>query len=427
MLNRTLAPDFRTLDRIHLLKATETKLSNGIPVYSIHAGTQDLVRIEFMFQAGMRNQSNPLVASGVNDMLDEGTHTRNAEQLAEELDFYGAFIETETTVDHASFVLFSLNKHLAATLPLVEDMLKNAAFPEHEFSVYSANKHQKFIVDSDKVSVIARRRFNELLFGEKHPYGVRATDADFEAIQRNWLVDFYRKFYQANTCSIVVSGKITDNLLEQLEAHFGKQDWARDAIAKTPLLPAQTHSERIHTLEKANAIQSAIRMGRVLFNKTHADWHGFQVLNTILGGYFGSRLMANIREDKGYTYGIGSGCVSMQDNGYFTIATEVGVDVTNAAITEIWIEIEKLQNDLVSDAELDLVRNYMTGVFLRSTDGAFALADRFKAIHGYPLGYDYFDRYFETIQSISPAQIRDLAQTYLRREDMIDLVAGKRG
>ncbi|MGL4598853.1 MAG: M16 family metallopeptidase, partial [Bacteroidia bacterium] len=168
-------------------------------------------------------------------------------------------------------------------------------------------------------------------------------------------------------------------------------------------------------------------MGRVLFNKTHADWHGFQVLNTILGGYFGSRLMANIREDKGYTYGIGSGCVSMQDNGFFTIATEVGVDVTNAAINEIWIEIEKLQNDLVSDSELDLVRNYMTGVFLRSTDGAFALADRFKAIHGYPLGYDYFDRYFETIQSISPARIRDLAQTYLRREDMIDLVAGKRG
>lgn len=442
-LNRIHPPAFHAVDKIHLVEAKKLGLANGIPVYLLDAGTQEITRIEFIFRAGIRHQSQSLVSSGVNDMLDEGTHTRNAEAIAEELDFFGAFIETETQHDNATFTLFSLNKHLPSTLPIVNDIIRNASFPEEEFKIYLSNKKQKFVVDSDKVSTLARRRFNELLFGAKHAYGTITKLEDFDLLKRESLIDFHKNNYTADRCTIIVSGKIPDNILALLDQFFGDKKWlatpacrssspcaaeGRDFADYADLkLPTPiSDSERVHTIEKEGAIQSAIRIGRVLFNKHHEDYLGMQVLNTVLGGYFGSRLMANIREDKGYTYGIGSGLVSMYDGGYFFISTEVGVDVTNATLKEIYFEIEKLQHELVGDDELELVRNYLIGVFLRSTDGPFAIGDRLKGILGYGLGYEYYDRYVKTIRTITPEQLRDLARRYLQKEDLIELVVGGR-
>lgn len=426
MINRTSPPAFHEVKEINLVEAVKLRLANGIPVYMVNAGTQDVTRVEFIFRAGIRHQETSLVATGVNDMLDEGTVTRGAEAIAEELDFYGAFIETEVQHDNASFTLFSLNKHLPSTLPVVQDLLRNASFPGHEFKIYLTNKRQKFLVDSDKVAVLARRKFNELLFGKSHPYGTKTELPDFDLLTRDQLAEFYKQHYTAENCTIVVSGKLPEDMLSLLDGFFGNADWKSEKKTEKDLPVPASDPQRVHTIEKEGAVQSAIRMGRVLFNKTHPDFPGMQVVNAVLGGYFGSRLMANIREDKGYTYGIGSGLVSMYDGGYFVISTEVGVDVTNAALKEIYYEIEKLQTELVSEDELDLVRNYLTGVFLRSTDGPFAIGDRLKGLLGYNLDYSYYKRYLDTIRTISAERVRELAQQYLKKEDLIELVVGGR-
>ncbi len=426
-INRLHPPAFHSVENIHLAQAKKVSLANGIPVYLLDAGTQEITRIELIFRAGIRHQVQSMVSAGVNDMLDEGTKNRNAEVIAEELDFFGAFIETETQYDEASFTLFSLNKHLKSTLPVVNDIIRNASFPEHEFGIYLTNKKQKFEIDSDKVSTLARRRFSELLFGAEHPYGAIIRKEDFELLTRESLIAFHKENYISDRCTIIVSGKIGDELVPLLDQFFGDKNWSgKNTAADEKLSSGITNSERIHTIEKPGAIQSAIRIGRVLFNKHHEDYLGMQVLNTVLGGYFGSRLMANIREDKGYTYGIGSGLVSYYDGGYFVISTEVGVDVTNATLKEIYYEIDKLQNELIADDELELVRNYLIGVFLRSTDGPFAIGDRLKGILGYGLGYEYYDRYVKTIRTITPENLRDLANKYLKKEDLIELVAGGR-
>ncbi len=426
-LDRKISPAFKTVEKINMIHASEKRLRNNIPVYTINAGTQEIIKIEFLFSAGMYQQQMPLQASTTNALLEEGTSTMNASQIADAIDFYGAFLEVGTEQDHASVVLYTLNKHLKTTLPIVEQLIKDATFPEHEIETHLTNKKQKFLVNNQKVATIARKHFAELIFGEKHPYGINVKEQNFETIKRNHIVDFYKSSYISSNCKIIVAGKINDDVFTQLDEHFGSNDWNKTtASAENKIHAITTSTTHEQLIEKADALQSAIRIGKIMFNKTHADFHSMQVLNTLFGGYFGSRLMSNIREDKGYTYGIGSGLVSLKNSGYFFISTEVGVDVCKNAVNEIYFEMNRLREELVTEEELELVKNYMLGTFLRNVDGPFALADRFKGIMEYNLGYDYFDRYINTVKNIKATQLRDLANVHFDKNSMIELVVGKK-
>ncbi|MES2590422.1 MAG: pitrilysin family protein [Bacteroidota bacterium] len=425
-LDRKTLPAFKTVEKIEMIKASEQRLRNNIPVYSVNAGTQDLIKIEFLFSAGMYQQSMPLQAATVNSLLEEGTSKLTAAQIADQVDYYGAFLETGVAQDSASVILYTLNKHLKSTLPVVEQIIKDSVFPEHELDTHIRNKKQKFYVNNQKVATLARKRFSELLFGSKHPYGINVTETDFDAINRSHLNQFYSTHYRSNNCKIILAGKVDDTIINLLDTHFGGNDWSATSALSIKTIPPDTTTESQHLLFKEDALQSAIRIGKVLFNKKNPDFQPLLVLNTLFGGYFGSRLMSNIREDKGYTYGIGSGIASLQHSGYFFITTEVGVDVCGNALKEIYFELNRLREELVTEDELQLVKNYMLGTFLRSVDGPFALADRFKGIMEYDLGYDYFDRYIATIKGISASKLRDLANNYLAQESMIELVVGKK-
>jgi predicted Zn-dependent peptidase len=425
-IDRTLTPAFKAVEKIEMIHASERRLRNNIPLYSINAGTQELIKIEFLFAAGMYQQQMPLQAATVSAMLEEGTSKMNAAQIADAVDHYGAFLEVGVAQDNASVVLYTLNKHLASTLPVVEQVIKDSVFPQQEIDTHLQNKHQKFLVNNQKVANVARKRFSELIFGEQHPYGRDVKEADFEKIKRNNLLEFYSKFYRSNNCRIVISGKVTDHVYGLLDNHFGGSDWIGSSELNVHTIEICSHPEREQLLYREEALQSAIRIGKIMFNKTHTDFHPMQVLNTVYGGYFGSRLMSNIREDKGYTYGIGSGMVSLQHSGYFFITTEVGVDVCASALKEIYFEMDRLKEELITEDELELVKNYMLGTFLRSVDGPFAMADRFKSLLEYNLGYDYYDNYIATIKSISASHIRDLANTYFDKESMTELVVGKK-
>ncbi|MFL5753467.1 MAG: M16 family metallopeptidase [Bacteroidia bacterium] len=425
-MDRTKAPEFRTIEKIEIPHAEKHSLDNGIEVYSINAGSQELTKIEFLFKAGMYYQDRPLMAATTNSLLETGTKKYTADQLSDEIDFFGSFFECSVGQDYSSVVLYSLNKYLENTIGYVEDILKNATFPQNEFDIYISNKKQKFLVNTQKVNVIARRRFGELIFGEKHPYGIDVKLEDYDKLKRDDVVGFYQSTYNSSNCAIIVSGNIPSSLIKVLNEHFGKQAWgSKEKVSKGYIAPAPS-SQQKHFIERADAIQSALRVGRLLFNKKHEDYFTFQVLNTILGGYFGSRLMANIREDKGYTYGIGSGVSSLVNGGYFYISTEVGADVTGSALEEIYKEIKILRDVAVPEEELETVRNYILGQFLRSVDGPFSLADKFKGIWEFGLDYDYYQRYFDVVKHVTPAQLQEAANKYLQEKDLLELVVGKK-
>ncbi len=427
MLNRAIAPNFKTISSIDIAKANHIKLNNGINFYSIHAGSQELIKLEFVFKAGMYYQPASLIASTTNTLLECGTKSFTANQISDGIDFYGSFLELSVDQDFASVTLFTLNKYLTQSLKFVEEVLKYPTFPQDEFQIHITNKKQKHQINSQKVNVLARRKFSELVFGEKHPYGIDVVDADFDRINLNEIKTFFNTHYNSANCTIIAAGNLPNNLTETLTQFFGDTTWGNsEQQIITNKIALSTTTQQKHFIYKDDAIQSAIRIGKPLFNKTNPDYFKFQVLNTILGGYFGSRLMTNIREEKGLTYGIGSGLSSYVNNGYFFISTEVGADVCQQALDEIYKEIKLLQTNLVDKQELETVSNYILGQFLRSVDGPFALADKFKSIWEFDLDYTYFDTYFNAIKSVTPSEIRDLANKYLQQHELIECVVGKK-
>ena len=439
MLDRKTAPAIHAIERIQLIQANESQLDNSISVGLINAGTQELVRVELLFPGGIWFQQKPLQASLTNAMLEEGTKNRKAIQIADEVDYYGAFLELEIGQDWSSVVLYTLKKHLDKVLPVIEDVVKNPIFQQEELDIMLQNRKQSYQVDIQKVAYLARTRFATLLFGAQNPYANPLELADFDQIKREDLMSFFVKHYSAQNCRIIVAGKVDELVVKLLNKHFGGKDWQHadvpvlealtmNAAAQTSngiVIPKFAAPARENFIPKADAVQSGIRIGRALFNKLHADYHPFKVLSTVLGGYFGSRLMNNIREDKGYTYGIGSRVISMQQGGYFFISTEVGVGVCKPALTEIYKELALLRNEKVSAEELELVKTYMIGDFIRSVDGPFALADKYKKIKVYGLGYDYYDRFVDNISGCTAQQLLDLGNKYLQQDDLLELVAGQ--
>lgn len=423
MLNRQIAPDFKQVSTINFIQPTHKTLNNNVPVYTIYSGEQDLVRIEFIFNNVKWNVEKPLQAIAVSALLNNGTSTLSSKEIAQKIDFYGAFFQTEYVQDHSSVTIYTLNKHLAAVLPIVRDVLTDSQFPQQEIDIYVQNQKQKLQVNLKKNDILARKEFAHALFGDT-AYGVDIQARHYDELQREDLTGYFKAAYAPDNCTIIVSGKFEEASFELLNSEFG-QNWEPGNATKNNFSFSIAPRAIIYK-ERADAIQSAIRIGKLAVNRAHEDFPGLQILNTVLGGYFGSRLMTNIREDKGYTYGIGSGISSLQDAGYLFIATEVGAEVCAAALVEIYKEIEKLKNELVGEEELTLVKNYMLGSMLGSLENVFSHADKFKNIHFFGLGYDYYENYIAKVKAITAEDIKLLANKYLNKEDFTEVVVGKK-
>jgi zinc protease len=424
--DRTKAPEPKDFEKISIQEAEKSLLPNGIPLYKINAGFQDVVKIELLFPTTGFDEKQPLLSSATNRLLSEGTSRHTSQQLAEMIDAFGAFYETDETADYCSVTLFTLNKYVDETLPLLFEMVTDPVFPENELGVFRQNNRQRVMVDNEKVKTIARKKFNQVLFGGKHPYGYFVMPEDYDQLQRDSIQRYYKRAYQSAGCSILVSGKVTTAVVQSIGEQFGKSSWNNSSADGISSASFQTLADKKIYIEKKDAVQSALRIGKKMFNKTDPDYIGMTVLNTVLGGYFGSRLMSNIREDKGYTYSIRSAMVSMKEAGSFFISTEVGADVTQPALDEIYLEIQKLQREPVENYELRMVKNFMTGSFLKGIDGAFNLADRWKSLFLYGLTYDYYYKYLETIRTITPDELQQLAVKHLDLEGFYEIVAGKK-
>lgn len=424
-LNRNSEPAISIPDTLTFKHVEEIILKNKIPLYVLNAGTQELCKVEIVFKAGETKCKTPLVATAVNDLLDSGTKNKTAFEIAEAFDYYGAYLQTESNSDYASVKLYTLNKHLSKTLPLLKEILTEAIFPQDELETYQQQNYQRLKINNEKVDYLARKKFYASIFNPQHPYGYEINEGHYKSLSSDLLLDFYKKSYPLNNSFVLVSGKFSDEDLNEIENHFEYypvSDNKNPTLFTAPKLDFNSHQKI--KIEKENAVQSAIRIGKSWHDKTQPGFQQMIITTTILGGYFGSRLMKNIREDKGYTYGIGCSVSSFLQSGCISISTQVGKDVCEPALKEIYNEIEILRTTTVGLDELTLVKNYLFGTFQRSTDGAFALADKFKNIKVFDLGYDYYYNYLKLLKDASAEIIQKTAADHLNPANLFEVVAG---
>lgn len=422
-LDRKSQPKSYNIDKIKFENPTKLVLDNNVPIYYFNKSDQEILKIDFVFNAGTKYQEKPLISTLTNSLLKEGTKLYTSKQISEKIDFYGAYLQTSTSKDNAIISVYCLNKNLKYLLPIIAEVIKNPIFDKNELKLTAHKLKQRFILDSNKVNVIAAREFANKIFGKNHPYSYNVELNDFDNVKSEQLFSFYNRLYNVNNLKIIIAGNVNDEVIRSLSDNFSDK-WNNNNITEYKKIQVKSVKKKFNLIKKEDAVQTSMRIGKILINRTSADYKPMLVVNTILGGYFGSRLMTNIREDKGYTYGIGSSVVSLADEGYFVISSEVGKDVCKKAIKEVYNEINKLKKELVSKEELNLVKNYMLGTILKSFDGVFSTSNNFISLMANNLDFKYYNELIETIKNINENEIIDLTNKYLETDKFIEVVAG---
>ncbi len=418
---RPPAPAINKVENLRLRHPQQYHLSNGIPVYDINMGALPVVKIEIVFFAGRPFEKKHLAARTTASLLREGSEKYSSAEIANAFDFYGGSLSIPVNMDTSNVLVYSLTRHLDKLLPIVADILTRPSFPQKELDVYVARAKKRLQLDLSKNDVIAYRTITEKIFGEEHPYGYNSTPETYAALTREDLFAHFEENYTAGNCMVIVSGDTGELLRNKLEKYIGRIPRGPGSEA---FLPSVKPSPQKLKIDRPDSVQTAIRIGRRLFNRKHPDFNGMYVLNTILGGYFGSRLMENIREQKGYTYNIYSTHDAFLFDGYFYVGTEAGKDFVEQTTREIYQEMKRLQTEPVGADELEMVRNYLLGNLLTNLDGPFNVAEVVKTFVQEGLSLDDFDNLIGTIKNIGEEEIRSLAAKYLGPAEMIEVVVG---
>lgn len=405
---------------LRLREAEQYTLDNGTRVYAVNAGAEDVLSFEWVYYAGNCFEEKNLVAPTVNFLLRNGTSSRSAFRINEHFEYYGSYLNRACYNETASVTLHCLVRHAGELLPVVRELLTDSVMPQEELDIYKQNMKQRLKVNLKKSDFVAGRLIDVYLYGEDHPYGKYSRPEDFDALDRNELLGFYDHYYRQGQMILFVAGKIPGDLGQMLNRYFG--DLPRNPVSVSPAVRILSEQKRYRVNNDPEGVQGSIRIARPFPNRHHPDFMKVMVLNTLFGGFFGSRLMSNIREDKGYTYGIQSYLQNHIQDTSWVISTEAGKDVSEATIAEVYREMEILREEGIEEEELQLVRNYMMGGILGDLDGPFQIIARWKNI----VLNDLTDRYFydtiQTIKSVSSEELQSLAQQYLRPEEFYELV-----
>lgn len=424
MLNRTLAPEFQNIKEISLIQPESISYPNGLKVFVFQQNDIDLLKFEFIFANVLLEEElatlNPILSS----MLKEGTKTLSSREIADTIDFYGAYLMPEYSYDQTSLTVYTMHKYVGKILPLLADILQNSILPQAELDTYIRNNKQNLQISLQKNDVLARRNFYKEVFKGTR-YGVIPTESTFDSVRREQLLTLYNSQVRPDNCTLFVAGRVTDEIAQMIATLFGNEWSNNTAVVDIKVPEFKPASTDLKFEQREDSLQSAIRMGCQIVNRRHPDFPAIQFVNTLYGGFFGSRLMKNIREEKGYTYSIGSYIGNLKYTAFMTLATEVGVDVTPQTIQEIHNEFDILRQEKTAAEEIELVKNYMQGSLLGSLESIFSHVDKFKKVYFSGLTTEYYHYYSQMIQQMDGSKVQDIAIKYFDYDKLFKVVVGK--
>jgi hypothetical protein len=423
-MNRKIAPPIKDAIEYNLLLKPYDHfvLDNGIHVYSVNAGAQEVIQLEMVYYAGNSYEQQKGIASATNFLLKNGTSTKTAFQINEAFDYYGGYCSRACYNETATITLHSLTKHIDNLLPIVYEMLTDAVFSQEELDIFKQNSQQRLKVNLQKADFIAGRLIDSYVYGEQHPYGVYTHPLDIDNLTVEKCKAFYNQYYINGNCVIFVSGNFPEGIKEKLNNQFGQLK-VNQQLVYTPHITTTPAIQKKYRIENdPSAVQGAIRLASPFPTRQHPDFKKAMVLNTVFGGFFGARLMSNIREDKGYTYGIYSYIQNHLQHTAWVVSTDAGKDVSEATIEEVYKEMKRLREEKISEEELLLVRNYMIGGILGELDGPFQIMAKWKNIILNNVDENYFYDSVREIKTVSADELLALANKYLHPEHFYELV-----
>jgi zinc protease len=423
-MNRKIAPGIvdAVNFNLHLKPYEYYTLDNGLPVYSVHAGTQEVTQVEIVLYAGNNFETQKGQAAACNFLIKNGTLHKTALEINEAFDYYGAYCTRHCYNETATISLHTLSKQLPHLLPVMKEMLTEANFPQAELDIYIQNAKQRLSVNIKKPEFVAGRLIDSYLYGADHPYGKYSVEADLDHINVDLLRAFYEQYYLQGKAAIFVAGKLPADIKEQLNTAFGTLKLTPADFKNESIITSPAAQKKYRIQNEEHAVQGAIRIAAPFPNRHHPDFKKVMLLNNVFGGFFGSRLMANIREEKGYTYGIYSYLQNHIQESAWVISTEAGKDVCEATIEEVYKEMKLLREELVDEEELLLVRNYMMGSILGDMDGPFHIIAKWKNILLNNMPEDYFYESIKAIKETTSEELKALAEKYLQPDHFYELV-----
>lgn len=425
MTDRTAAPPFKDIALPLIPPSNRMRLDNGLPLHWVSIGTQEVIRIECIFRAESWLLPHPAVSFFTAKLLWEGTLHRTSAQLSQTLDLYGAFTDTVHTPDYFGLVVYTMPRFLPHILPVLAEVLDEASLPDKEWETLRNITLQQLKINQTQNSWIARSKFRSALFGDDSRYGYSQTEHDLRNLSVETLKSFYAQNIRQSAFSVFVSGKVEMPTLTLIGQYLGKRKISGPPV--TVPVSASYDSKPVTgriDIAREDSSQYTIRIGKRAPLRTDDAFFKILVTNEILGGYFGSRLMKNIREEKGLTYGISSYVPAMKHASYFMIATDVNKNARDQILDEIRNEITTLQTDGVPEAELSRVKKVMSGEFARAVGTAFEIGDLYQAIAVCDLPADFYDTYLEKVRAVTAEDVQLVAKNFLDPASMLEVVVG---
>lgn len=419
MLDRTLEPPVGKVSFDGLPKVNKQILGNHIPLIWLNAGDQPVVKIQIVLQAGIWYEQKKAVSWLCAKMLTEGTRSKSSNDISAGFESLGAFLEINPGFDDVSISVYGLKRNFEQVINLLSEILNESIFPEQEFETLRSNRRDQVLLNDNKNSLFASKKLREAIFGPIFPYGQGLAPEDVDRVGLEEVKAYYATTL-FNQPKIFVAGSIDDKLIKTLEHKLSM-----------PLVNVPTQdtnhfasNNRHIYVEREASMQSSIRMAWLIPDRSHKDYFKYEITNALLGGYFGSRLMKNIREEKGYTYGIHAYPVHLKQSSFGMIAGDVIAKHTEDTFNEINFEIDRLLNEPIPADELETLTNYLAGSFLSSINTPFQLMSKFKIIEESGLDEIFFQRYFEELKSIGQAEIKAIIDLYFKPKEAFTTIVG---
>lgn len=397
-------------------------IGDNLKLYTVNAGTQPVSSFQIYIPRDVNDTNDVVIAKSVSALIKSGTTTKTALQINEEIEQVGATMSCTQNNDYIIIKLQCLSKHFQNLLPLLFEIINDAQYPNDELEIYRQQAIQHMTINLKKSDFVANRTIDELIYGFNHPYGSYGVLEDYEKLTREDLLSYHKDNVILNGASFFLSGKFDIEVVDALKKQLGQITQSTKSVVE-PTLIEKPHTDKKHRLiNDEEALQGAIRIANKFITRDHPDYIPMQFVNTLFGGYFGSRLMSNIREDKGYTYGIYSFIQQNKYSNSYIIATDVGKDVAEKAVAEVWNEMTRLKSELVSKEELQLVKNYILGSLLGSLDGPFKIMNRWRSLILNGKDKSQFDSSIQTFKNITAADVQTLANRYYVQDNFYDLI-----